>query len=118
MRIAILLVPLALVACGGGSGGGVQPAVVNLSATSAAPVGFTIPTGGQINFVNRDTVAHQIASNNCPELTSSTAIAPGATFVATVTGGPKTCTFTDTAGSHVFTGSFTVAPAGTPGNGY
>jgi plastocyanin len=118
MRIAILLVPLAMVACGGGGGGGNQaPARINLSATSAAPIGFTIPSGGQIDFVNQDTVAHQIASADCPEL-ASPQIAPGATFSTTVTGGPKGCTFTDTAGSHTFTGSFNVAPAGTPGNGY
>jgi len=117
MRIAILLVPLALVACGGGGGGGGGAAVVSLSTTAPTPNGFTIPTPGEVDFVNRDTVAHQITSTDCTEL-SSGSIAPGATFVAHVSGGPKACTFTDTAGSKTFSGSFNVAAPGTPGNGY
>jgi plastocyanin len=116
MRVSILLIAVALVACGGG-GGGQAPATVSLTATNASPIGFTIPSGGQVDFVNRDTVAHQITSPDCPEL-ATPSIAPGATFVATVTGGPKTCNFTDTAGSHTFNGNFTVGAPGTPGNGY
>jgi plastocyanin len=118
MRAAIFLfVPLALVACGGGGGGNVAPAQINLTATSASPVGFTIPSGGEIDFVNKDTVSHQITSSDCSEL-NSPPIAAGAKFVTIVTNGPKTCNFTDTAGSHTFMGSFTVGPPGSPGNGY
>lgn len=118
MRVAILLVPLAWIACGGGGGGGGQaPAEVDLSATGASPASFTIPSGGQINFVNKDTVAHQITSPDCAEL-NSPQLAAGQTFSTTVSGGPKNCTFTDTRGSSTFNGAITVGAPGTPGNGY
>jgi len=120
---ASLLVPLAIVACGGGNAGNQAPAEVDLNANGASTptsstVNISVPSGGQIHFVNKDTGNHQIASSNCAELNTAT-IAPGATVAVTiVSAGP--CTFHDAlnANNVNFNGSVTVLAPGEPGYGY
>ena len=126
MRLAYLLVPLALVACGGSGGGGNQaPAEIDLTATGATAggnpgVNITIPSGGQVHFVNKDTTPHQITSAECPELNTAQ-LAPNAdSGLLTLTGGPKACTFKDSlnASNSAYSGNITVSAPGTPGGGY
>src|SRR5512140_1573804 len=101
MRLAYLLVPLALVACGGSGGGGNQaPAEIDLTATGATAggnpsVSIIIPSGGQVHFVNKDTKPHQITSSQCPEL-NTPQLAPNAdSGMITLTSSGVTCTFAD-----------------------
>jgi hypothetical protein len=123
MRAMLLVVPFAfLFACGGGTSNQ-APAEVDLNASGASTptsgaVNISVPSGGQIHFVNKDTANHQIASSNCAELNTTT-IAPAATVAITiVSSGP--CTFHDALNPAVagFNGTITVTAPGTPGNGY
>ena len=93
MRKAILLFPLALAACGGYSSSS-GPAMVSLQATGANPSTVMVTAETQVEFINADTVDHQVVSSNCSEL-DSPSLPAGATFTATVGTGPKTCAFAD-----------------------
>ena len=126
MRLAYLLVPLALVACGGSGGGGnVAPAEIDLTAAGATAggnptVNITIPSGGQVHFLNKDTKPHQITSAECPELNTAQ-LAPAAdSGLITLGGGPKACTFKDNLDptNAAYSGNITVSQAGSPGGGY
>ena len=124
MKAAIVLIAsLALAACGGSSSSSQAPAEVDLTASGATAGGGTvnisIPSGGQINFVNKDTASHQIASSDCSELNSSQ-LAQNQTFLATMVGGPKSCTFHDALNpaASPFTGNIAVTAPGTDGGGY
>ena len=116
MRLALLFVPLALSACGGTSSG--AAAQLQLTSAGASPNAITVPNGGQVRFINQDTVNHQIASPDCAEL-SSPQLSPKGDFLATLTGGPKTCTFKDGLNPTVtsFDGTVTVRAPGTGGGG-
>jgi hypothetical protein len=116
MRAVILLVPLALVACG--SSGGQAPAKIQLSSAGASPGVITVPSGGQVDFVNKDTADHQIASTDCSEL-ASPKLTTGQDFLATLTTGPKTCTFKDglNPSNNTFSGTVTVTAPGMGGGG-
>jgi plastocyanin len=91
MRMAILLAPLALMACGSSSS---AAAAITLRPAGADPTSVTVTGGAQVQFANADSIDHRLASGDCPELTSST-ISAGASFTATMGNGPKTCTFDD-----------------------
>ena len=93
MRRAILLFPLALAACGGSSSSFV-PAMVSLQAAGVNPSTVRVTAETQVQFINADTIDHQVASSNCSELDSPT-LAAGASFTATMGPGPKTCAFAD-----------------------
>ncbi len=118
MRAALLsLVFLASVAaCGGSSSFG--GATITLSAAGLSAAAVSVPSAGQIKFVNDDTASHQIASSNCAELASGP-LAHGASFIATLGAGPKTCSFNDglNPSSASFQGSVTVAAPGAGGGG-
>ena len=115
MRAAVLLVLLSAVACGSGASSGA--AQIRLTAAGASPNAIAIPNGGQVQFDNQDSAAHQIASPDCPEL-ASPSLAPGGNFLATLSGGPRSCSFGDALNpsATAFKGSVTVN-APTPGGG-
>ena len=92
MRKAILLFPLALAACGGS--GSFVPAMVSLQAAGVNPSSVRVTAETQVQFINADTIDHQLVSSNCSEL-DSPALVAGATFTATMGTGPKTCAFAD-----------------------
>ena|SRR5438132_1657773 len=121
LRKAILLVPLALAACGGDSGSNVTAATINLTASGAASPAntsaITVPSGGRVHFFNKDTTNHQVSSN-CTEL-SSPQLAPGNDFLSPALAGPKSCTFNDALNpsNNAFSGSVTVSAPGTGGGG-
>jgi hypothetical protein len=92
MRIAILLVPLALMACGGSSPA--PAAAITLQPAGADPTSISVMGGAQLQFANADSIDHRIASSDCPELSSPT-LPAGASFTATMGAGPKTCGFHD-----------------------
>ncbi|HZX95245.1 MAG TPA: hypothetical protein VFE90_12055 [Myxococcales bacterium] len=125
MRLSMLLVTLALVACGGGSGGGSQVADINLTSQGAvtasgnSPINITIPSGGQVHFFNKDTAPHKITSPECTEL-NSPQLAPNQDFLTSIGGGPRACTFKDSLNPSApgFNGNITVGDTGTPGGGY
>jgi len=125
MRLAHLLVPLALVACGGSGGGSNQaPAEIDLTATGATVAGnpsvnITMPSGGQVHFLNKDTKPHQIASPNCAELNTAQLAPNQDSGLITVTT-QTSCTFSDSLNptNGAFTGNITVLPPGNPGGGY
>jgi hypothetical protein len=91
MRTAILFVPFALMACGGSSS---APAAITLRSAGADPASISVMAGAQLQFTNADAVDHQVASTNCPELSSPT-LPAGGSFTATMGAGPKTCSFDD-----------------------
>ena len=121
MRLAYLLVPLALVACGSGGGSNQAPAEIDLTAAGASPrENIDIPSGGQVHFFNKDTVPHQIVSTDCAEV-NTPQLAPNTDSpLITLTGGPKSCSFKDNLNpTNVnFSGDITVVAAGAPGGGY
>jgi hypothetical protein len=118
MRKAILLFPLALVACGGYPSSS-APAMVSLRAAGVNPSTISVVAGAQLQFTNEDTVNHQVASNDCSEL-SSPILAAGASFTATIGAGPKTCAFSDPlmAGDTAFQGIVTVQQSSTGDAGF
>ncbi|HET7788691.1 MAG TPA: hypothetical protein VIR81_01370 [Myxococcales bacterium] len=125
MRLAYLLVPLALVACGGSGGGSNQaPAEIDLTATGATAggnptVNISMPSGGQVHFFNKDTKPHQIVSSNCPELNTGQLAPNTDSGLKTVTT-QTTCTFSDSLNpsNGAYNGTITVLPPGNPGGGY
>ena len=113
MRNPILLFPLALTACGGSlSSSG--PAMVSLRAAGVNPSTISVMAGAHLEFINEDAVNHQVASNDCSEL-SSPILAAGASFTATMGAGPKTCAFSDALmpGETTFQGTVTVEQSST-----
>ncbi len=90
MRIAILFVPLALMACGSSS----APSAITLRPAGADPNSISVTGGTQLQFTNADSVDHRVDSSDCPELSSPT-LPAGGSFTATMGAGPKTCTFDD-----------------------
>ena len=93
MRKAILLFPLALAACGGSSSGS-GPAMISLQAAGANPSTVMVAAGTQVQFINADTIDHQVVSSDCSELDSPT-LATGGNFTTTMGTGPRTCAFAD-----------------------
>ena len=111
MRFAILLVPLALMACGGSSS---APAAITLRPAGADPTSISVMGGVQLQFANADSIDHRIASSDCPELSSPT-LPAGASFTATMGTGPKTCTFDDALQPSAAPFQGTVTVQSTPG---
>ncbi len=118
MRKAILLFPLALAACGG-SPSSSGPAMVSLRAAGINPSMISVMAGAQLQFTNEDAVDHQVASNDCSEL-SSPILAAGASFTATMGAGPRACAFSDALmpGKTAFQGTVTVQQSSTGDAGY
>jgi hypothetical protein len=74
-----------------------------------------VASSSQITFKNNDTVPHQVASTNCPEL-NSPSIAPGTSVTLMLDPGPKNCDFTDALHSGTsFAGSIQEGAPGMPG---
>jgi hypothetical protein len=115
-------------ACGGSSsssgGGTCDPSdlkTMTLTSTGVTPKAQCILPSGTVNFVNNDTVAHDIAGDGaaCTALNLG-AIAPATSKAATFTATLQTCTFHDAnaPGNTAFQGSVTVATAPATGPGY
>ncbi len=117
MRLAIPLISLALVACGGSSAGTTTEAPVNLTSSGVSSPAITIPNGGRVHFFNKDTVDHEIVSTNCSVL-SSKRLTPGTDDLRPQMTGPLSCTYSDSlTSSAAFSGSVQVSAAGTGGGG-
>jgi hypothetical protein len=118
--IAIPLVALAFVACGGSSSSGPTEAVMNITASgissSANSSNITIPSGGRIHYFNKDTVAHQINSN-CPEMAMTAPLAAGGNQLQPIIGGPQNCSLTDTANAAAVASVSVSAPSAAGGGG-
>lgn len=97
------------------------PITITLSATGVDAKDVVVPIGGSVLFVNKDTAAHQIASNphpahsDCSEL-NGPALAQGQSFVATMRAHPAPCGFHDhfRPADTAFQGFVTVGAQGTP----
>lgn len=115
MRLALPF--LALLAACGGSSSGSSSADVNLSAAGVSPSQLAIASGGQVRFVNNDSVDHTMTSTDCSELTSPR-LAHGQTFTKALLG-PKTCSYSDGLNPTVnsFKGTVSVAAPGAGGGG-
>lgn len=109
------LAACAVSACGG-SDSTHAPAQVVLSAAGASPSSVTIPSGGQVRFVNNDDADHQIASSGCSEL-ASPRLTKGASFTSSIIAGGRSCSFNDGLNptSNAFTGTIVVQAPGTSG---
>jgi hypothetical protein len=119
MRIALILVSFAFVACGGSSSGsgGPSEAPITMTASGLSTAAITIPSGGRVHFFNMDSVSHQITSQNCPALDTPT-LMPGMDSLGPLLTGPLSCNFGDAlTTSAAFNGSITVNPPGAPGGG-
>ena len=110
-------VTLFLLACGGSSNNNSGPAQIELKASGASPASVSIASSAQVQFLNHDTVDHQIASSNCSEL-ASPRLTPNASFTATAGVGPKSCTWSDALNptATAFQGSLSVAAPTGPGH--
>src|SRR4051812_26566735 len=117
MRRAVFLVLFAFTACGGSDTPTEAPIRITASGLSAPAI--TIPSGGRVHFFNADTVNHQIASQDCPDL-DTPVIAPGGDSLQPLMTGPLSCSFADALTSTgAFNGSVTVnAPGAGGGAGY
>jgi hypothetical protein len=118
-RIAIPLIALAAVACGGSSSNGPTEAVLNIDSTGIkSPAGssqIAIPTGGRVHYFNKDTVPHQITSG-CTELSMAAPLAAGGNQLQPVMSTPESCGLNDASGNAALVASVTVnAPS--PGGG-
>lgn len=113
---SVLLVLAAAAACGGSSGN-TTAAQISLTASGASPSTITIPSGGQVHFINHDTADHQIASSACGEL-ASPKLSAGQDFLASIIG-PKSCSFSDSLNpsNTSFQGTVTVSAPGAGGGG-
>jgi hypothetical protein len=119
MRFGTILISFAFVACGGSSSSGPTEAPINLTASGLSSPAITVPSGGRVHYFNMDTVNHQIASTNCPDL-DTPVLAPGTDSLRPQLTGPLACTYNDALNSaSSFDGSVTVnAPGGGGGAGY
>ena len=116
MRIAMVLVSFTLVACGGSSGNTTE-APISLTSAGLSSQSVTIPSGGRIHFFNKDSVDHQVASPNCPDL-ATPRLAPGAVSLRPLMTGPLSCNISDALTSSAsFNGTVTVNAPGTTGGG-
>jgi hypothetical protein len=120
-RIAIPLIALAMVACGGSSSSGPTEAVLNISATGIkSPAGVSsiaIPTGGRVHYFNKDTVPHQITST-CAELSMAAPLAAGGDQLQPVMSTPESCGLNDAGGNAALVANVTVnAPTAGSGGG-
>jgi hypothetical protein len=116
MRIALILVSFAFVACGGSSSGPTE-APISMTASGLSTSAVTIPSGGRVHFFNMDSVAHQISSQGCVDL-DTPMLAPGADSLRPIMTGPLSCTFGDALTSKaVFNGSVTVNAPGSSDGG-
>ena len=116
---ALMVAALCLGACGPGA---VPTVEVALTASGASPADVTAPSSGAAHFINRDTVDHQIASTDCPNL-ASPKLPPGGDFTGPLPAGPKLCGWSDSLhpSDAKFKGQINVAapPAGGgSGSGY
>ena len=119
MRIAVFLVPLSLVACGGGSGGGPTEAPVRINSTGIVNPAITIPTGGRVHYFNNDSAAHQVVSTDCADL-DTPVLQAGQDSLRPVMTGPLSCTYHDANNPNnpAFSGTVTVnAPSAGGGGG-
>jgi hypothetical protein len=122
MRAALLRIApfalLAVTACGG-SDNGFNGATINITSSGLSPSqAVTVPSAGQVRFVNQDTVNHQVQSANCSEL-NSPSLAPTQSFTATLGQGAKACPFVDALNpsSTQYQSSIQVSAPGTGGGG-
>jgi len=74
-----------------------------MSAARLTPRSLEVMSEGCLVFSNTDAVAHQVQADDgamCSELMQAQPLAPGATWMACMSMGPKTCSFHDaTAGA-------------------
>jgi hypothetical protein len=118
-RHAISLLAALLAACGGADKKPPQPVTLTITAAGITPKSAPSRSGGALNLVNDDTVAHTLQSdpaNPCAELDSG-ALAPGHTWPTNLPVGPKTCGFRDAdqPANPAFQGTIDVLAPGTPG---
>jgi hypothetical protein len=93
-----------LAACGSG----LAP-TARLGEGGVVPNVLSVRSAGTLHFVNADGRAHQIYSNDCPEVASSL-MNPGSEGTTTVGEGPKVCHFGDrlSADAPAYTGTVEV----------
>jgi hypothetical protein len=99
-RLALAVAAAAsLAGCGGmGGGGDGTSATVTVSAAGLTPRSVEVMSEGCLLFRNTDAVAHQMQADDgamCSELMQAQPLAPGATWTACMSMGPKTCSFRD-----------------------
>jgi hypothetical protein len=119
-RIAIPLIALLAVACGGSDSSGPTEAPMNITASGIASntgsTSIAIPSGGRVHYFNKDTAPHQVTSN-CPELTTSAPIAPGGNSLQPVITGPTSCAINDASNASLAANVTVSAPSAGGGGG-
>lgn len=123
MRTVLAFMAAGLLACGGGSSsnppGAPTGVEVDFTAAGVTPASVNVASGGQVQFVNKDTASHQVSSTACPELNTAAMAAGQSTTVGI--SGTKQCPFVDSLNPSAvnFRGTVNVAPAGSDaGPGY
>jgi hypothetical protein len=67
---------------------------VELNSAGVNPSTLVAPSSGKVHFTNHDTVDHQIASTDCPNI-ASPKLAAGGDFTGPLPAGPKLCSYND-----------------------
>lgn len=93
-KFSLVAVFSAVSACAGIASQARPDTTERIGSQGVSSSSVSVVAGDQLQFVNDDTRAHQIYSNDCVEL-SSTVLQPGDAFTATVGAGDKTCHFED-----------------------
>ena len=110
-----------LAACGlaacGGSDPSTAPAKITITSSGLSASSVTVPSGGQVTFVNNDSADHQITSTVCTEI-SSGKLSNGGSYTTPALAGARSCGFSDALTSDArFSGTVTVSAPGTGGGG-
>src|SRR4051812_36476803 len=124
-RIAIPLIALTAVACGGSDNSGPTEAPLNITANGIASNAnrsdIQIPVGGKVHYFNKDTAPHTIVgagSGGCEVLSSNGAIPPGGNDPRPAMTQTANCTLSDSANPALAASVAVIAaPAGGSGGG-
>jgi plastocyanin len=105
--VVLLLVAAVLPACGSGSapsgpsGNGAEGRTITISSSGVTPAQLTISPGTRVLFVNNDSVRHNMTSDphpehdDCPEINTIGALAPGQSRETGNLNAVRTCGFHD-----------------------
>jgi plastocyanin len=86
---------------------------ITATASGVSPQSMTVGMGAAVTFANQDSVTHQFASTQCPEL-NTPVLQPGGRSTATMANSPESCAFSDrlNPSNAAFQGSITVSSTG------
>jgi len=125
-RIALPLIALVAVACGGSSSSGPTEAPLNITsagiASNTGSTSISIPVGGRVHYFNKDSAPHTIVATGtsgcAAALSTDGPIAPGGNQLRPVMSSTENCTLNDSSNSALTASVSVIAtPVGSGGGG-